>query len=78
LNRLAAARYLLLKEATIMQTRQTIDTLQAPATETTLLEMVSTVSDLAGNDAETVQVIRHMLMSGNFWSENFAADFDFD
>ena len=61
-----------------MQTRQTIDANQSPATETTLLEMVSTVSELTGNDAETVQVIRHMLMSGNFWSENHGAEFEFD
>lgn len=61
-----------------MQERKTFDTIQGPATETTLLEMVSTVSELTRNDAETVQVIRHMLMSGKFWSENHDADFDFD
>ena len=35
-------------------------------------------SELTVSDAETVQVIRHMLMSGNFFSENHRTDFDFD
>ena len=61
-----------------MQTRRTFDSNQGYTTETTLMEMVSTVSELTRNDAETVQVIRHMLMSGNFWSEDGMADFDFD
>jgi len=33
---------------------------------TTLLELVSVVSDLTGSDQETIQVVRHMLQSQNF------------
>lgn len=61
-----------------MQTQHSFETIDGSATETSLLEMVSTVSELTRNDAETVQVIRQMLMSGNFWSENHAAEFDID
>ena len=33
---------------------------------TTLMELVAVVSDLTANDKETIQVVRHMLLSNNF------------
>ncbi len=49
-----------------MNTTHTTDTeFHGPET-TTLMELVSVVSELTDNDNETIQVVRHMLLSKNF------------
>lgn len=53
-----------------MNMNYTADTdFRGPET-TTLMELVSVVSDLTENEAETIQVVRHMLLSNHF---SFAA-----
>lgn len=41
-------------------------------TTTSLMELVAAVSEFTDSDQETVQVVRHMLRSGNFWYEGQA------
>lgn len=36
-------------------------------TQTTLMELVAAVSEFAASDAETIQVIIHMLQNRDFW-----------
>ena len=49
-----------------MNMNHTTDTdFHGPET-TTLMELVSVVSDLTENENETIQVVRHMLLSQNF------------
>lgn len=36
-------------------------------TETTLMELVAAVSEASTSDAETIQVISHMLQKHDFW-----------
>ena len=49
-----------------MNTIYTADTdFDGPET-TTLMELVAVVSDLTHDDKETIQVVRHMLLSKNF------------
>ena len=49
-----------------MNKTYTADTeIHGPVT-TTLMDLVAVVSDLTDNDKETIQVVRHMLLSNNF------------
>lgn len=53
-----------------MNTTYTADTeFHGPET-TTLMELVAVVSDLTDSDQETIQVVRHMLLSKNFSFEH--------
>ncbi len=49
-----------------MNTTYTADTEFHSSETTTLMELVAVVSDLTDSDQETIQVVRHMLLSKNF------------
>jgi len=49
-----------------MNTTYTTETEFHHPDTTTLMELVTVVSDLTDNDNETIQVVRHMLVSNNF------------